>query len=427
MKIESKLTLFHFLITGTIILIFGFLYYYQVKTSIDKSINQKLTFVLENVIEAFELDNTTNKIEFQINEELANEELANDLWITIIAPNREILYQSTVAKIFPLPINNIPLDNNFFSYIYNNVHKNHYFQADDNNELAFRFKSIKLDINNKLDCIIIAGVPTESYDITLEKLENSLLIGLAGFLFILSIAGYFFVRYALKPIKTAVKIQKQFVSDVSHELKTPLTILRLSIESIVGSEKLTKQGEEKIASSLDVLHSVNFLIKKLLLLSKLEEQGKPLLLKSTSLSQIIEKCYHNLLLFAEAKALKLTLNSPAQEIWIRADKELCYTALFNVIENAIKYTLTGTVIITVKEQGAQVEITINDTGIGMNKEDTKKMFERFYRADRSRTTESSYGIGLSITKKIIELHKGSITINSKKDQGTLVTIRLPLA
>ncbi|HBD95833.1 MAG: hypothetical protein A2015_09610 [Spirochaetes bacterium GWF1_31_7] len=227
-------------------------------------------------------------------------------------------------------------------------------------------------------------------------------------------------------IERALNLEKQFVSDVSHEFKTPLTGLRLSLERLVNSPNLNDEESYQLGLSIESLYSMDFLVKKLLYLSKLEEGNYPFHPEKVNLIEILEKVYNNLIIIADDKKISFKMSHEMNEILINADDELLYIALYNIVENAIKYTDHGAVLILLNTYHNRIVISVEDTGIGILNDKLDDIFEKFYRIDTSRSKTQGYGIGLSISKRIIDLHNGKIVIESIPSLKTCFNIELPV-
>ena len=332
------------------------------------------------------------------------------------------------------------------------------------NKNIFRISKKETDIRNNIFLIISAENINERTN-ELKIILISLIFSFIFFFIIIGITGYIFSGFLLKPINIITErinyistdnlserinnfkqkdevglltlsinnlferlensflLQENFISNVSHELKTPLSILRLSIDSVLNYKKLPNAYQKNLSSSLEVIYSMNFLIKKLLLLARLDEVKNPLQLETFDVTNMLKKLYDTFLAIAKDKGLKIILLQEKNPVHIYADKELLNIALFNILENALKYTEKGNIVICLKDEKNIISISIDDTGIGIPSNQIEKIFERFYRIDLDKKTEG-HGIGLSITKKIIELHKGNITVKSSTAAGTEFTISL---
>ncbi len=232
------------------------------------------------------------------------------------------------------------------------------------------------------------------------------------------------INNLLERLEKAFLMEKQFVSDVSHEFKTPISILRLSIENMINDEKFSDAALETLGQDLEILYSMDFLVKKLLYLSKLEQSIIPFNPRDFNLSEIVLAVVKNLDYIAINKNIKI--NTVMEEkINIKGDKELIYIALYNIVENALKYTEKGMVSITVTVGNNITIMEVEDAGKGIPEEKIDKIFDRFYRSDESRKINEGYGIGLTIVKRIIDFHKGKIEVLSRFGYGSKFKITLP--
>ena len=226
-------------------------------------------------------------------------------------------------------------------------------------------------------------------------------------------------------IKRLEKVKKDFVVNVSHELRTPLTIIKGFVET------LEEEIDEKNRHYLEIIkrHTDRLIniVKDLLLLSELEEKNISINITSVDLKALIT----NLIVLFEKKfnekGLKLKLELDDVPV-IKGDPSKLEQALINLIDNAIKYTDRGMVIISLFDKGEWIEIGIKDTGIGIPAEHIDRIFERFYVVDKSRSKKlGGTGLGLSIVKHIVLLHNGKISVDSRLGEGTKFTILLPKA
>lgn len=169
-----------------------------------------------------------------------------------------------------------------------------------------------------------------------------------------------------------------------------------------------------------------FFSDSLLILSKAQVSQKDLMLKKVSLNLIINKAIDKIAIFAKQK--NTNIKQSISNITLNADEEKLVRLIVILLDNAIKYSKNGsTVIISVKRTDHKAKIEIKDNGYGISKEDLPFIFDRFYRADKSRSKTEGYGLGLSIAKKIVDLHKGSIYVNSTHGKGATFTILLPIS
>ena len=222
--------------------------------------------------------------------------------------------------------------------------------------------------------------------------------------------------------------RQQFVSNVSHELKTPLSSVKVLSESILLQEDVPKEMYVEflhdITSEVDRMTAI---INDLLTLVKLDQKEIPLNFKETNLTQMMTDIIKRLQPMADAKYISLQWDA-SKEIHAEADEMKLSLAISNLVDNAVKYTPEeGTVKVSLDADHQNVFISVADTGIGIPEDEVNRIFERFYRVDKTRDRETGgTGLGLSITHSTIMMHKGSIKVNSKEEEGTTILVRIPL-
>ena len=222
------------------------------------------------------------------------------------------------------------------------------------------------------------------------------------------------------------QLRREFTSNVSHELKTPLT-------SISGFAEVLSAGLFK--SDADVVHFGSLIrkeakrllamIEEIMHLTRIEENREKVHREPVCLSEII----NDIVEFMEPVLVekKVTVHCTLEQATVLGDKGLLREMAMNLIDNAVKYNLPGGhVYVSVRKRGDHIDFAVKDTGIGIPEDKQKRVFERFYRADTSRSRKiSGSGLGLSIVKHIAEYHNGTITLRSKENNGTEITIHLP--
>ena len=222
--------------------------------------------------------------------------------------------------------------------------------------------------------------------------------------------------------------RQQFVSNVSHELKTPLSSVKVLSESILLQEDVPKEMYVEflhdITSEVDRMTAI---INDLLTLVKLDQKEILLNFKETNLTQMMTDIIKRLQPMADAKHISLQWDA-SKEIHAEADEMKLSLAISNLVDNAVKYTPEeGTVKVSLDADHQNVFISVADTGIGIPEDEVNRIFERFYRVDKTRDRETGgTGLGLSITHSTIMMHKGSIKVNSKEEEGTTILVRIPL-
>jgi len=251
-------------------------------------------------------------------------------------------------------------------------------------------------------------------------------------LFLLATVRLWDYAILYKKIKEVDQMKDEFISIASHELRAPLTAIKgylfLILEETYGkiTNEEIKKGLNKTVVSVKRLEA---LVEDLLNVSRIEQKRLEVKNENIEIEPIIEEIVDQLKISADEKNLLLEYAKPKEKLPIvSADPERLKQALINLIGNSIKYTEKGSVKITTKAEGDKLEIKIADTGIGMSAEEQKHLFEKFYRAQNEKTKKIiGTGLGLWITKQIIELMNGKIYLESMKGVGTQVTVKLNLA
>ncbi|MFA6081139.1 MAG: HAMP domain-containing sensor histidine kinase [Patescibacteria group bacterium] len=248
------------------------------------------------------------------------------------------------------------------------------------------------------------------------------------FIFIASGAlGYFLAGKTLHPIQEMVEEQNRFISDASHEFRTPLTALKSSLEVNIRDKNLSINNAKRIMSeSIKDVNDLQRLSDSLLNLSQYHKKLHPLELKVVSLDHCILEAVKKINPIAKQK--QIILNTNLERINIRGMKDDLINLFVIILDNGIKYSNKKTSInIYAKKIKKQIKIEIKDQGIGIEKKDLANIFERFYRVDQSRSKDqvSGYGLGLSIAKKIVLNHHGKISVASTINKGSVFTIFFP--
>jgi two-component system, OmpR family, phosphate regulon sensor histidine kinase PhoR len=224
------------------------------------------------------------------------------------------------------------------------------------------------------------------------------------------------------------KLGTEFVANVSHELKTPLTSIIGFVETLKGGAIDDEKNRGKFLQIIDEhAQKLGSLIEDLLVLSRLES-GRDHLRKETfdlepMISRLLALFQHTI----DTKRIRVFLELPTKPFLVLADAKLIEQAFSNLIENAVKYNrLDGEIRIRAFPHPRETVIEFEDTGIGIPEQDLPRIFERFYRVDRSRSRESGgTGLGLSIVKHIVERHAGRVEISSVLQKGSTLTIFIP--
>ena len=283
-----------------------------------------------------------------------------------------------------------------------------------------------------------AGIPRPSIIIDKEmvnEIKSHIIInflGVNGIIFIvMGGLSYFLAGKTLQPIQEMVEEQNRFVSDASHELKTPLTAMKSSLEVNVRDPKMTvAEAKQVLRDNIQDVNRLQSLSESLLtLLENHHGEAKSIAFTHVHLKTVIIKTVAQMKHSAEIKKIVLHINPiPGRDV--RGNEEKLIGLFTILLDNAIKYSpeesiisISGTVVKN------KFQIKVIDKGIGIDEKDIPHIFDRFYRSDRARskTGVGGYGLGLPIAKKIVESHGGNITVESAVNSGTTVVVSLPLA
>ena len=228
----------------------------------------------------------------------------------------------------------------------------------------------------------------------------------------------------LDKIETLIKQEKQFTSDASHELRTPISVILAQGEYLLDIAKDEKE-KELAQTIVDKSKQVSKLVSRLLLLARIDQNRQRFNKEKVDLGVIIDVAVDSMKELAAQKEILLFSNVPEGTI-VDADESLLLSAITNLISNGIKYGKeSGYVSVSASKNGDKTEIVVADNGVGISKEHIDKIWTRFYRIDDVRNDEyGSSGLGLSMVKSIIELHGGEITVKSTLGQGTEFRIML---
>ena len=241
-------------------------------------------------------------------------------------------------------------------------------------------------------------------------------------------------------LRKAHQTQARFFTNISHEFRTPLTLILGPVKQLIEVSK-----DEKAKDILAMVHRNAYklleLVNELLDISKIDSGYMKLQTMSQNIVQVLKAMVLSFSSYAERKRITLQFNYDVDEIIVYLDKEKFEKIINNILSNAFKFTPPGgkiEVTVTPKPssfpplikgelKGGSVQIIITDTGIGISKEKLSKIFDRFYQIDSSHTREQEgTGIGLALTKELIDLHKGTINVESEEGRGTTVTVSIPL-
>lgn len=240
--------------------------------------------------------------------------------------------------------------------------------------------------------------------------------------------GYILAGRTLHPIREMLNEQSRFISDASHELKTPITAIKAMMEVEARNPTMTvSEAKDALNASIMEMNKLQKLTQSLLELAQSEASIKTLPFSRVSLVVVLTEVKHRVHLLLINKSIELSI--AGSDVKVKGNADRLTDALVIFLDNAIKYSAKNSKIsVAIKSEKGMGKIIITDQGMGIVAKDLPHIFDRFYRGDvsRSKNDNDGYGLGLSIAKQIIELHNGKIEVASKKSKGTIVSVSIPL-
>ncbi|PHO17891.1 two-component sensor histidine kinase [Malaciobacter molluscorum LMG 25693] len=447
LSIKKKLLIYNIIIQTIILLLFSFSLYKTLESSSKDKLESTLKVIVLDVVDDIveHKDKLTKRV---FNEE--KEYKFKPLYIRLL--KIDDTYEVINSTIFP---NDIKENINELK----NINKNNIVF---NYQKDYIISQMKLFLNNQ-NYVVEVATNFDTINSTLENILYILFFIVPIILIISIIAGYFLIYKSFVPIELMLNNLKninasdlskrlesknmndeidllaneinnllqrlqlsfekisQFSSDASHELKTPLTIIRGEIEIALRKDRTTKEYKESFENCLDEILVIQQTIDDLLFLAKEEYEVLEETKEDVYLDEVTNEAYKEMLSFAKLRDIKL-LCKIDEPIQIKGHHKLLKIAIKNIIKNAITFSHKNEdVYIKNYSDDAYYIISIEDKGIGISKEDQKKIFEKFFRTDKSRNKESGgTGLGMSIVKKIVKIHKGEIELKSQENKGTCV-------
>lgn len=242
--------------------------------------------------------------------------------------------------------------------------------------------------------------------------------------------GYYMAAKNIKPLEILFAREHEFAADASHELRTPLTVLSLGVESLQNDDesKLSGFAQEVLRDMQHETKYMSRLIEALLTLARGDEENTPLARAKVDLTEVAVKVCNKMRPLAAKKGLELEYAAgDAPQVFILGDKNKMEQLLIIFIDNAIKYSESGTITVTVDADSMHAVIKVMDEGIGISESDVQKIFERFYRVDKARSRAAGgFGLGLNIARIIVVRHGGTVSVKPRSPHGSIFTVRLPL-
>lgn len=291
------------------------------------------------------------------------------------------------------------------------------------NEVHTRIEDFKTSVQSEpapiklIDNIVGSEAIAQSNLSTRLLYINILILVVGGFV------SYFLARFSLLPIEKSHEAQSRFTSDASHELRTPLAIMKTELEVAIRDENATiRELKQTLSSNLEEVDKLSKLAEMLLGLSQLDNDK--LKIKPINLDKITRRTINNF----NKSSDRISINSKKRLI-INGNEVAIEDLIKILIDNSIQYSpKKSKVLINITRQGNCAKFEITNSGPGINKNKLPHIFDRFYRADSSRTKgkNKGYGLGLALAKNIVELHNGELTATSEPNKKTTFVLLLPL-
>lgn len=297
-------------------------------------------------------------------------------------------------------------------------------------EISSRLERLQIRVEGSERTVTLPG-PLTLTDVRLSQTEQakaSIFVGLVYMnLAVVSLGGigsFILARRTLRPIEEAHEAQSRFTSDASHELRTPLAVMKSEIQVALRDDSLKKaEYRELMSSTLEEVDKLTQLSHSLLQLSRLDDGDLP----RTDRIDLIATLQRSAASLKIPKS-RLTYDVPSQPVYIDGDQTTISDLCTILLDNAVKYSPENSPIaISVTSNGRYGRVSITNAGPGIDKIDLPRIFDRFYRGEKSRSSSQTpgYGLGLPLAKRIVQLHDGVISASSKPDEQTVFTVQLP--
>jgi len=266
--------------------------------------------------------------------------------------------------------------------------------------------------------------------VTLMKAGSGIYLFAFILIVLLMLLGFAFIMYTLNIELRLNKLKSEFISNVSHELKSPLTSIRMMTEMLHHNRVETEERKSAYYSAmLEESEHLSHLIDNILDFSKMEDERKKYELTDLNLDELLVKFLESTRERMKELGLNIRYDSPDRVPLIRGDRDAILQVFYNLVDNAMKFSGSSKQIdISLIPGDNEIVFCVKDNGIGIPAKDQEKIFERFYRgSEPQRMGIKGSGIGLAIVKKIIEAHKGHLTLESKPGEGSTFTVRIPVS
>jgi len=457
--IRLRLALWYVAVLAVILAAYGAVVYLGVAHLLRESLDRSLKVQADVVADSFDLDEGESDV---LHMDEMPEEEAMSPWIRIIRRDGSLAYESPAFRAleWPFPLEKMQRGQPGWKAYF----EEHPIPDQD----PLRAIIYPIYARGELWGWVQVALPTQEIHQPLRTLLRTLLLTGPIALLLVGLGGYGLAGRTLRPVETmrsrAEKIshqnlsarlpvanprdelgrlaqtfnrmmdrleaafisQQRFIADASHELKTPLAILRSHWEQEIENPEIPASVRRKLVADVEEIARLNKLVENLLILSRADEGKAQLIRERVPLSPVVREACEDARILASQKHQILELRE-GPEVILSADRNRLYQLLLNLLDNAVKYTPEGgRITVSWRLRHQWVELEVADNGIGIPSEDLPRVFDRFYRVDKARSRKlGGSGLGLSICKWIVEAHGGEISLTSQLGQGTTVHVRLP--
>jgi signal transduction histidine kinase len=294
----------------------------------------------------------------------------------------------------------------------------------DQKKLRFRNETIK-DSSDHL-YLLMVGSSTQPVDDAINTFLSSLVWLIPSAVLLGALASWYMAGKAWQPIEESIQQMKQFTASISHELRTPLAVLRGEAEVALMQDNSSEQYRRVLASQLEEFDRLSRMVNQLLTLARAESGDVAIAREPVNVSALTQSLAEQLEPVAASKQVKLDWKCDP-DVTVAGDAGWIERIILNIVDNAMKFTdPDGVVSVRVSLSGKNAVLEVSDNGAGIPADALPHVFERFYRADTSRSNRvEGSGLGLSLVKWAVDHHHGTVEINSEVGKGTCVTVQMP--
>ncbi len=452
--IRVRLTAWYFVVLAVILSLFGLIAYFAMRNSIHRTVDEELRTRMEGVRQLMERTARYGAEDLQ-RELREHSVLMEGALLQVSDQQGNWLYRSASLSRYEVPgLQAASTQPSTFVF----------------RDVPLRVLSVEVNVGNQSYLVQVADELGDFYD-ALHRFGTLLLVTIPVLLLCAAAGGYWMSRRALAPVdqitqtarsisvqnlssrlvvpQTRDELQRlsetlnsmldrleaafkkivQFTADASHELRTPVAVMRTRAELSLRKARSANEYRDTVAQNHADLERTSYLIEKLMLLARADSGAETLQLIPVNVTEIVREACDQGSALAEAKQVAFREQIPNHPVWIKGDPHALHRLFLILIDNAVKYTPTsGRVEVSLKESDGSAVGEVRDTGIGIGAEDLPSIFERFYRVDKARSRESGgVGLGLSIGRWIAEAHAGTIEVQSSPGHGSIFQVRFPLA